>query len=154
MTTGAKRLGVQQYALTLQLAKLGRACEAQLLERITGVRRAQRPTTLGQTLLDQADRYLGPHPNAPQEPPEPLATVLGAHFGEKKLETFIAAVAWPTIADGAQELGMQPGSLQQALRKLEHVLGERVLTDRRRSAPLHLTPIGRRLLDQGRQHEP
>jgi hypothetical protein len=154
LTAGAKRLAVGQYALTLQLAKLERTCQAQLLERPTRDRQHQRPTTLGQTLLDQADQYLGPHPNAPQEPPEPLATVLNAHFADKKLATFLVVVAWPTINDGALKLGIQPGSLQRAIRNLERILGEPVLTDRRGAAPMHLTPIGRRLLRQARQHKP
>jgi DNA-binding transcriptional LysR family regulator len=64
---------------------------------------------------------------------------------------FIAAAAWPTVSDGARELGMQPGSLQRTIRNLERILGERVLTDRHRSAPLHLTPTGQRLLQQARQ---
>ncbi len=153
LTAGAKRLAVQHYALTLQLAKLEQTCQAPLLERVRD-QRPQCPTTLGQTQLDQADRYLGPHPNAPQPLPEPLATVLNAHFGEQKLATFLAATARPTISVAARELGIQPGSLQQAIRNLERVLGERVLTDRRRSAPLQLTPIGSRLLTQARQHEP
>lgn len=125
LTAGAKRLAVGQYALTLQLAKLERACEAPLLERLTRDQRPQRPTTLGQTLLDQADQYLGPNPKAPQQLPEPLATVLGAHFGEKKLATFLAATAWPTISVAALKLGIQPGSLQRAIRNLDRVLGER-----------------------------
>jgi hypothetical protein len=125
-----------------------------LLERLTRDQRPQRATTLGQTLLDQADRYLGPHPKAPQQLPEPLATALGAHFGEKKLATFLAATAWPTISVAALELGIQPGSLQRAIRNLDRVLGERVLTDRGTSAPLQLTPTGSRLLTQARQHEP
>ncbi|MGO9960568.1 MAG: TniQ family protein [Solirubrobacteraceae bacterium] len=157
LTAGAKRLAVGQYALTLQLAKLERACQAPLLERLTRdqrLQRPQRPTTLGQTLLDQADQYLGPNPKAPQQLPEPLATVLGAHFGEKKLATFLAATAWPTIGVAALELGIQPGSLQRAIRNLDRVLGERVLTDRGTSAPLQLTPIGSSLLTQARQHEP
>ena len=111
-----------------------------MLERLTRdqrPQRPQRPTTLGQTLLDQADRCLGPHPNAPQPPPEPLATVLNAHFGDK-LATFLAATASPTISVAALELGIQPGSLQQAIRNLDRVLGERGLTDRCKSAPLHL----------------
>ena len=154
LTAGAKRLAVQHHALTVQLDKLEQACEAKLLERITHEQRPQRPTALGQTLLSQADQYLGPHPNTPQQLPEPLATILGAHFGEKKLATFLAAMTSPTITVAATELGVQPGSLQRAIRNVEHLLGQRVITDRGRSAPLHLTPTGARLLKQAQEHQP
>jgi hypothetical protein len=78
----------------------------------------------------------------------------GAHFGEKKLATFLAATAWPTISVAALELGIQPGSLQPAIRNFDRVLGERGLAERGTSRPLQLTRIGSCLLTQARQHEP
>jgi DNA-binding transcriptional LysR family regulator len=148
LTAGAERLGVQQYSLTLQLATLETACGAPLLQRRTRAQRRQRATELGKTLLQQADQHLGPNAAAPSELPEPLATVLAANWGEKKLARLVAITASPTLEDSATALGIQPDSLQRSIRTIERLLGQAALTDRRRSTALRLTPIARRLLQQ------
>jgi len=152
LNAASKQLGVHQSTLTTQLAALEEACAGPLLQRLTRDQRPQRITALGQTLLDQADHYLGPHPGAPRDLPDPLAAVLAAHWGHKMLATFAAATTLPTLNDAAQAAGVHTTSLQRTISNLERAIGEPVLDDHRASAPIRLTPIGRRLLRQGRDH--
>ena len=113
LNVAATRLGVHQATLTTQLTMLENACEGPLLDRLTRDQRPQQLTELGRVLLDQADRHLGPHPDAPPELPEPLASVLAAHWGDKILTTFTAATAFSTLNDAGrrpQHPSIQPAS--------------------------------------------
>lgn len=152
LNAAAKHLGIHQSTLTMQLAALEKACAGPLLHRLTRDQRPQRITALGQTLLEQADDYLGAHPDAPPDLPDPLAAVLAAHWGHKMLATFAAAATFPTLTDAAQSAGVHCTSLQRTIRNIETAIGEPVLDEHRASAPIRLTPIGRRLLRQGRDH--
>jgi len=100
----------------------------------------------------QADAHLGPHPDAPPDLPEPLASVLAAHWGEKILATFTAAAAFSTLKDAGDTLNIHRSSLLRTIRNVEAAVGVPVLTDHSRTAPLHLTPTGRRLLRQAEQY--
>ncbi len=144
----AARLGVHQATLTTQLTMLEKACEGQLLNRLTRDQRPQQLTELGRVLLDQADRHLGPHPDAPPELPEPLASVLAAHWDDKILATFTAATAFPTLNDAGHALSIHRSSLLRTIRNVETAVGEPVLTDHGSTEPLRLTSIGRMLLGQ------
>jgi len=152
LNAAAKRLGAHSATLTTQLAALETACAGALLERLTRDQRPQQLTTLGRTLLQQADEHLGRHPDAPPDVPEPLASVLAAHWGEKILATFTAAAAFPTLKDAGDTLNIHGSSLLRTIRNVETAIGEPVLTDHNRTAPLHLTSTGRRLLQQAEQH--
>ncbi len=154
LTAGAKRLGAKQHILTLQLAQLESACGAQLLRRRTKDQRPQQPTTLGETLLDQADRHFGPNAAAPPPLPEPLAFALASHWGEHKLARFLVVATSRTISDGAVALGVDPSGIQCSIRSLERAVGALLLTDHRRTAPMRLTPTGHLLLHQAALHRP
>lgn len=152
LNAAAKHLRVHSATLTTQLAALEAACAGALLERLTRDQRAQRVTPLGRTLLTQADEHLGPHPDAPPTLPEPLASVLAAHWGDKILATFTAATASPTLNDAGHALTIHRSSLLRTIRNVETAAGEPVLTDHGRTAPLRLTSIGRRLLRQAEEY--
>jgi|GEM_PF-2134542 len=152
LNAAAKRLGAHSATLTTQLAALEAACGDALLERLTRDQRAQQLTTLGRTLLAQADEHLGPHPEAPPALPEPLASVLAAHWGDKILATFTVATAFPTLNDAGHALNIHRSSLLRTIRNVETAVGEPVLTDHGRTAPLRLTSIGRMLLGQALEH--
>jgi hypothetical protein len=151
LNAAAQRLGAHSATLTTQLAALEAACGDTLLERLTRDQHAQQLTPLGRTLLDQADEHLGPHPDAPPALPEPLASVLAAHWGDKSLATFTAAASFPTLEDAADTLNLHRSSLRRTIRNVEAAVGEPVLAHHRPSAPLRLTSIGQRLLRQA-QH--
>ncbi len=152
LNAAAKRLGAHSATLTTQLAALEAACGDALLERLTRDQHAQQLTTLGRTLLAQADEQLGPHPDAPPALPEPLASILAAHWGDKILATFTTATAFSTLSDAGHVLNIHRSSLLRTIRNVETAVGEPVLTDHRRSAPLRLTPVGRRLLRQAEKY--
>lgn len=151
LNVGAQHLSISAATLTTQLATLETACAGQLLQRLTRDQQAQQLTALGRTLLHQADQHLGPHPDAPPNLPEPLAFVIHAHWGPKMLTRFVDATAHPTLRDAANALDIHPASLLHTIRHLEAAIGEPVLTNHSRPAPLRLTPIGRRLIAQARQ---
>jgi DNA-binding transcriptional LysR family regulator len=88
---------------------------------------------------------------APPDLPEPLAYVLAAHWGEQILATFTAAAAFPTRKDAGDTLNVHRSSLLRTIRNVETAVGEPVLTDHARTAPLRLTRTGRRLLQQAEQ---
>ena len=152
LNVAAARLGVHQATLTTQLTMLEKACEGQLLDRLTRDQRPQQLTELGRVLLDQADRHLGPHPDAPPELPMPLAAALAAHWGPKMVATLAAAARFPTLTEAADGLGRHVSSLLRTIRNLEGAVGEPVVTERVGAAPMRLTPIGRHLLHQAGQH--
>ncbi len=152
LNVAAKHLSVHQCTLTTQLAALETACAGTLLNRLSRDQQAQRLTALGRTLLDQADRHLGPHPDAPPDLPRPLATVLAAHWGPKMLTTFAEAATFATINDAAHAAGVHATSLQRTIRNLERSVGEPVLHDHRASARIGLTPIAHKLLRQHDRH--
>ena len=99
-----------------------------------------------------ADEHLGPHPDTPPDLPEPLASVTAAQWGDKSLATFTAAAAFPTLNDAGHALDIHRSSLLRTIRNVETAIGEPVLTDHSPAAPPHLTPTGRRLLQQAEQH--
>lgn len=150
LNAAAKHLGAHSATLTTQLAALETACGDALLERLTRDQRGQQLTPLGRTLLAQAGEHLGPHPDAPPDLPEPLASVHAAHWGHKMLVAFATAAGFPTINSAAQAAGVHTTSLQRTIRNLENAIGEALLHDHRAAAPLRPTPIARRLL---RQHD-
>lgn len=154
LTAAAKHLGVHQSTLTTQLAALEKACAGPLLQRLTRDQRPQRITALGQTLLDQAEQYLGPHPDAPRDLPDPLASVLAAHWGDKMLATFTGVAAFPTLTNAGHALNIHRSSLLRTIRNVERAVGEPVLTDHGATVPLRPTSIGRRLLRQAEEYGP
>ena len=154
LRSAAQRLAIKSSTLTAQLGTLEADCDGALIERTTPLnQRSQQITALGQTLLGQADCHLGPHPDAPPNAPEPLASVLRDFRGHHKLATFATAAACRSLAEAATILAIKPSSLQRTVQKLEGVVGAPLLTDHRRMAPLHLTPIARRLLQQHADHD-
>ncbi|MGH2917658.1 MAG: LysR family transcriptional regulator [Solirubrobacteraceae bacterium] len=148
----SKRLGVFASTLTTQLAALEWACGGRLLERLTRDQQPQHLTLLGQELLRQADLHLGPNPQAPSDAPKLVAAVLATHGGTRILAKFTTAATSPTLADAAATLHVQTGSLRNTIRNIEAALRGPVLADHRGSVPLHLTPLGRRLLAEARKH--
>jgi hypothetical protein len=154
LNAAAKRLGIKQpNLLTDQLVKLEAACGGKLLNRLVRGERPQQVTDLGQALLEQADRHLGPNPMAPPTLPEPLAAILARHCGDKILARFIAATAFPTRKEAAIAFGIHPDTLLYTIRNIEASVGAPVLVDHHLSAPLRLTPIGHRLMRQADKHE-
>lgn len=78
LTQAADALSVHQSVLTSQLGQLEIACGGQLIVRSARTQQSQSPTALGRLLLNQADKHLGPHPEAPPTLLEPLATALAS----------------------------------------------------------------------------
>jgi molybdenum-dependent DNA-binding transcriptional regulator ModE len=142
LNVAATRLGVHQATLTTQLTMLENACEGQLLNRLTRDQRPQQLTELGRILLHQADRHLGPHPDAPPDLPMPLAAALAAHWGPKMVATLAAAVRFATLTEAADGLGRDWSSLLRTIRNLERAVGEPLITGHARTVPLRLTPLG------------
>ena len=66
--------------------------------------------------------------------------------------TFAAAARFPTLRAAADGLGRDCSSLLRTIRNLEGAVGDPVITEHARSAPLCVTPIGRSLLGQAREH--
>ena len=147
----AKRLGVYPNTLTGQLALLERVCGGALLE-FTADQRRQGVTALGRLLREQADEHLAPHPDALPDLPEPLASSFAAFRGGEMLATLSAAARCKSLKEAALSLAVAPASLIRTICNVDRAVGEPVLIDYRRSAPLCLTPIGRRLLQQVEQH--
>jgi DNA-binding transcriptional LysR family regulator len=56
------------------------------------------------------------------------------------------------LKDAGDALNTNRSSLPRTIRNVETAIGEPVLTDHARNAPVHLTPTGHRLLRQAAQH--
>jgi molybdenum-dependent DNA-binding transcriptional regulator ModE len=152
LNVAAKRLGVRAQSLTKQLNTLEAACDGRLLERLTRDQRPQELTALGRTLLKQADRQFGVHPDAPQQLPKTLASVLDAFRGREMLHTFVSVADARTLNDAAAARGADPYRLVGTLRNIEVAVGAPLLIEYRPAAPLQLTGVGRRLLRQANEH--
>ena len=152
LNVAAKRLGVRAQTLTKQLNTLETACDGRLLERVTPDQRPQELTALGRRLLKQADRHFGVHPDAPQQLPKTLATVLHAFRGREMLHTFGAIADARTLNDAAAARSVDPYSLVGTIRKIELAIGVPLLIEYRPTAPLLLTAVGRRLLREANEH--
>lgn len=152
LNVAATRLGVRAQTLTKQLNTLEAACDGRLLERLTRDQRPQELTALGRTLLKQADRHFGVHPDAPQQLPKTLSSVLHAFRGREMLHTFVAIADARTLSHAAAARGVDPYSLVGTIRKIEVAIGVPLLIEYRPAAPLLLTAVGRRLLRQANEH--
>ena len=91
---------------------------------------------------------LGANPGAPPDSPKPLAAVLAVHRGDQMLAKFIAGAGCPTLKAVATMLEVESASLRRTIHRIEVAIGGPVVTDYRASAPLRLTPLGRRLVRQ------
>jgi AraC-like DNA-binding protein len=89
---GATRLSTTTSVLVTQLALLERACEGTLIQRSTSQHDAQQLTPLGDKLLEQANRHLGPIPDAPPPVPELLSP---APRASSKPQTSLAPTPTP-----------------------------------------------------------
>lgn len=152
LTQAADALGVYQSVLTSQLAQLEVACGGQLIVRSARTQQSQCPTALGRLLLNQADKHLGPHPDAPAALPESLATALASFWGAKRLRWFRAAARSKSIMGAAAELGADRYTVDRSIRGLEQVVGGILLHRSTPGQPHKLSPLGRRVLTQMNAH--
>jgi DNA-binding MarR family transcriptional regulator len=152
LNQAARLLGVSQATLSVQLARLEQACGGPLLVRSPRTHRPQQVTPLGHQLLSQADEHLGPHPLAPKDHPEPLASALSSFRGEDRVRRFQVAARLPRLADAARHFGADLGTFNRALRGLEEACGESLFMRSATSRPRDLTAAGRLLLRQADEH--
>jgi hypothetical protein len=145
-------IGCQQPVLHAQLLRLERACGV-LVVRSTRSHQPQRLTAVGQALLDQADRRLGPPPTAPADLREPLATVLASFGGEGRVRRFLAVAGADSIAHASRVLGAHQSTLSKQVLGLESSCGGPLLHRcTKASAPHRLTSLGQLLADQATEH--
>jgi DNA-binding MarR family transcriptional regulator len=141
-------LDVSQATLTTQLAHLEARCGGELIIRSSRRQQAQQLTALGRDLLRQADRHLGPHPDAPGRIPTLLAAALQSFWWANRLRKFIVVARSDTIAVAARVLESDPSTLKRSIKRLEHAVGGPLLVGSGPTRRHRLTPRGRRLLGQ------
>lgn len=95
----APRLSTAPVVLLSQLGKLEQACGGTLIERSNRQQKAQQLTALGKRLLLQANKHLGPNPDAPPPLPEPLSSALNSFWA-------------PTASGGSRSRRTPPVSLK------------------------------------------
>jgi hypothetical protein len=147
----AKQLSSSVAVLVHQLDQLEHACGGLLIERSTRRQQAQQLTPLGQQLLDQADRHLGPNPDAPPQFPEPLSTALNSFWGADRIRRFQIAADYPSLVEAAAALNTELHTLARSLRGLEKACDGPLLSRDEARGPHQLTALGRRLHKQARQ---
>lgn len=148
LNQAAPLLSTTASILHTQLGILERACGAALLTRSTRRQEPQRPTPLGQRLLEQADAHLGPHPDAPPPLPEPLRSAIAAFRGHERVRRLQVAAHSQTLVDAAAALGTDAHTLNASIQGLEATCHGRLLDRQQVRAPHHLTPLGEQLLQQ------
>ena len=151
LNQGAEKLKTSVAVLVNQLAKLEQACGGELIQRSSRRQEAQRLTPLGQELLLQADRLLGPNPNAPPQFPEPLSTALSSFWGAERIRRFQIAANSPSLVEAAVALDTDVHTLARTLRGLETACGGPLLSRDTPSSHHRLTTLGRQLNKQARQ---
>jgi hypothetical protein len=152
LNAAAIRTGLYTTVLISQLNQLESACGGQLIERSPTEQQPQQLTDLGRQLLRQADRHLGPNPDAPPTLPEPLAAAIKSFWGPSRLERFLTTVSCRTIAEAAQRMGTDAHTLLRSIRGLGDATGGPLLIDAPPRAQLRLTPLGRKLRRQAELH--
>lgn len=150
---GAIRLSTTPPVLLSQLAQLEQACGGRLIDRSTRRQEAQRLTALGERLLQQADRHLGPNPEAPSQLPEPLASALNSFWGADRVRRFQMAARSPSLVEAAAALGTDVHTLRRSLRGLEKTCRGALMVRAGARSPHWLTALGRQLVDQAAQWE-
>ncbi len=153
LNAAAIRTGLYNTVLISQLNQLESACGGQLIERSPTEQQPQQLTDLGRRLLRQADRHLGPNPDAPPSTPRAARNrhqvVLGAQPRGRFLLTTVSA------APSARPLsGWAPTPIPScaASEGSETPLGGPLLLGSPPSAPLRLTPLGQKLRRQAELH--
>ncbi|MDQ6614736.1 MAG: LysR family transcriptional regulator [Actinomycetota bacterium] len=151
LNQGAARLSSTVPVLVNQLDQLEHACGGLLIERSGRRQQAQQLTPLGHQLLLQADRHLGPNPDAPPSFPEPLSTALNSFWGAERIRRFQIAADSPSLVEAAAALNTDVHTLARTLRGLETACGGPLLIRDEPRGPHQLTALGRRLNKQARQ---
>ncbi len=152
LNQAARLLGTSPATLTTQLAQLEAACGGPLLVRSPRTHRPQEVTALGRQLLAQADEHLGPHPEAPKDLPEPLASALSSFRGEDRVRRFQVAARMSTLAEAARFFRTDPYTFDRALRGLETACGQPLLARESPRRPHRLMGTGSLLLEQADEH--
>jgi DNA-binding transcriptional LysR family regulator len=77
---------------------------------------------------------------------------MNAFWGSGRLERFLITASSQTVNDAAQRIGAHADSLSISIRGLGEVVGGPLLVRAPPSAPLRLTPLGRKLSRQANLH--
>ncbi|MEU6943986.1 LysR family transcriptional regulator [Streptomyces sp. NPDC046316] len=83
--------------------------------------------------------------------PAVLRKVLTSPYAWQRLDRFLEAVAYPTLSEGAEALGINQAALVTQINRLEQDLGQPLLERAERGRPMQLTPIGRKVVTAARQ---
>lgn len=93
----------------------------------------------------------GIDPQTYAEFPPLLKNALQGHHGQERLRRFAAISNYATLRAAVRSLGLNQPTLSNQIRALEHNAGGRLLMRAERGRPMHLTRLGRDLLEVARE---
>lgn len=93
----------------------------------------------------------GIDPETFAEFPPLLKNALQGHHGKERLQRFAAISSYPTLNEAVRSLGLNQPSLSCQIRALERDVGGQLLMRAERGRPMHLTKLGRNLLEVARE---
>lgn len=93
----------------------------------------------------------GIDPQTFAEFPPLLKDALQGNHGQERLQRFAAISNYPTLRAAVRSLGLNQPSLSRQIRDLERDVGGQLLMRAERGRPMHLTRLGRNLLQVARE---
>jgi hypothetical protein len=93
----------------------------------------------------------GIDPQAYAEFPALLKNALQSSHGKERLQRFAAISKYTSLAAAARSLGLNKQALRSQINALERSVGSKLLTRADSARPMHLTSLGRSLLDMAQE---